>query len=360
MISIATRTAGHVRFHDALLAVVLLLVTQALPALEQPDQVLDEALVIGEQPGPGLWKVTKGDNVLWVLPNYGPLSKEMTWHPQQMQARIAESQEVIYPPNVNVYPSIGLFHALTLLPSLLKVGKNPDGATLQQVLPPDLYARWVVVREKYVLAKNVEDLEAWRPGVAVMQLQGAALARNGLIYGRVDSFVSATAKKNKIRLHRLPSLNRAVKVEHPRDMLNSARKVQQPELGCFIRVLDAIEPDVERAKARANAWSRGDIPKLRELYREYPRSNDCIFALLTGFTELENADASRAKKILADAEWHDQQGRVQSQRDWVAAAQLALQKNRSTFAVLPVGDVLLPGGHLEKLRELGYTVEEPL
>ena len=40
-------------------------------------------LVTGQQPGPGLWKVTHPsaghDHVLWILGSYGPLPRKMQW-----------------------------------------------------------------------------------------------------------------------------------------------------------------------------------------------------------------------------------------------------------------------------------------
>jgi hypothetical protein len=336
----------------------------AAPATASSEELveLDTALVIGEQPGPGLWKVTKGDNVMWVLADYGPLPKDMIWHSAQVEARIAESQEVLYPPNVNIHPSIGIARAITLIPSALKVGKNPDGASLQEVLDADTYARWATARDKVITKKKeAEDLEEWRPGIAVAQLQGMAFAKNGLVNGQVSKVVREATKKHKVRVNRLPTLDRAVKWEDPRGMLkNAARKLGTPEIDCFRRSLDTLEPGIETAKARANAWARGDIAKLRALHREFQPKDDCIYIMITGFTELGGANAASAKKMLADMEWHAEQGRVQAQRDWVAAAQVALGKNRSTFSVLPVGDVLRADGHLAKLRAMGYTVEDPI
>jgi hypothetical protein len=34
---------------------------------EGPSGEMQEVVVTGEQPGPGLWQVSKGDHVLWVL-----------------------------------------------------------------------------------------------------------------------------------------------------------------------------------------------------------------------------------------------------------------------------------------------------
>jgi hypothetical protein len=324
------------------------------------SEELETVVVTGEQPGPGLWKVSKGDHVMWVLASFGPLPKGMTWRSRQVEALIAESQEVLYPPSVNISAGsgIGLFRALTLIPAALKAARIPDGKTLKDVLSAEDYSKWLVLREKYI-GKD-DDVERWRPSIALGQLRGATLRKNGLQGGpSVNAVVDSAAKKHKVRIHRLPEIKRDVKVEDPRGLLKSAQKIELPDLPCFIRGLDQVEPDIERVKVLGNAWARGDIAKLRSLHRVRSAKEECGYELVTAFNEGASADAVRAKKLVADLEWHAEQAEVQALRNWVAAAQTALEKNQVTFAVLQVDDVFRPDGELEKLRALGYTVEEP-
>src|SRR5687768_1077919 len=42
-----------------------------------PTTVLDTVVVSGKQPGPGLWKVSNDDHVMWVLGTISPLPKRM-------------------------------------------------------------------------------------------------------------------------------------------------------------------------------------------------------------------------------------------------------------------------------------------
>ncbi len=116
----------------------------AVAAAPAEAPVMETVLVTGEQPGPGLWKVSKGDHVLWILGAWSPLPAGMTWRSKQADELIAQSQEVLTTPRPSV--ELGFFRRLTLLPSLIGVRKNADGDKLEDVLPPDLYARWQVLK----------------------------------------------------------------------------------------------------------------------------------------------------------------------------------------------------------------------
>jgi hypothetical protein len=332
-----------------------------------PDELLDTVLVTGEQPGPGLWKVSKGDHVMWVLATYGSLPRGMTWRSRQVEARIAESQEVLFGGNAGIRPDLGMLRAMTMISAAARAGKNPDGASLRQVLPPELFARWLVLREKYV--GEDDDIEEWRPVIALGQLRRKAMEKQGLQGGAsVDAYVGAAAKKYKARVHRLKRVERVVRMEDPRGMMRATRNVEAPDLACFARNLSELELDIERTTARANAWARGDIVKLRELQHSWKIQDDCGYVwlafgdrlLFVAAAEGDSAEAARVKKLIADYTWHEEWARVQARQEWLAAAQAALAKNKSTFAVLRLDDVFSPDGALEKLRKLGYAVEDPL
>src|SRR5215831_1735956 len=155
---------------------------------------LDTVLVTGEQPGPGLWKVSNGDHVLWILGAQYPLPKGMTWRAADVEQTIAQSQEVI----ADATPKLQLnfFHKLTLLPAVYGARKNEDGATLQEILPPDLYARWLTLKVKYV--GNDRGIERLRPMVAANELYDKALAKSGLARnGLIWDTVKGVARRNR-------------------------------------------------------------------------------------------------------------------------------------------------------------------
>jgi len=349
--------------HRAAIATWSLFMGQPLLAQAPGEklQELETVLIVGEQPGPGLWKVSKGDHVMWVLASHQPLPKGMVWRSQKVEARIAESQQVLYGGGVNVSAGIGLLKGITLIPAALKASKIPGGKTLKDVLDPATYAQWLTMRSKYI-GKD-DDVEKLRPSIALGQLRSAAFRRNGLGGVSVFDVVGDARKKHKVRRLSTPTITRTLKVDDPRGILKSAQKLDLPDVECFRTGLNQLEADIERAKTLANAWSIGDVATLRRLHRNLPLKEAvkeaCGYALMAALNEGGSKDAAHARKMMEDLMWHAEQAQRQSQLDWIAAARSALDRNKSTFAVLNLPQVLSPDGHLAKLRELGYQVEEP-
>jgi len=353
----------------ALLIIAIGLLTLGAYAAEEPSQdELETVVVTGEVPGPGLWKVSKGDHVMWVLASYSPLPRGMTWRSGEMEARIAESQEVLYAPYVNIRPDIGMMRGLTLKSATNKAAKLPDGKTLKDVLPAADYAKWTVLREKYL--GTGDYVETRRPATAMRLLRMYALRKNELQGGpNVREVVDDARKKHKVDPVWLPTVRRTVNLEDPRGMLESMQELQPAEVECFSRELDRVEPDVERLKVLASAWSLGDTETQRSLFRHMTLRDaireGCVHFALGGAVmhptpgEGNSADAEHIQKLLEDSIKLSDEATLQAQLAWLEAAQAALARNKSTFAVLGLAEMLSQDGHLEKLRALGYTVEEP-
>lgn len=261
--------------------------------------------------------------------------------------------------------ALGVFNVLrgiTLIPAAFRAIKLPDRKTLADVLPAATYARWRALREQY-MGKD-KDVERQRPAVALGRLRSAAYQESGLAGGPdVRGVVDGLRRKHKVRRNQLPPAWRTVRFDNARAMLKDAARLDTPDVPCFIQALDGLEDEIELARQRANAWARGDIEALRNLHRdmtlEEMLEENCGRALLRALTEGDDAAARRAKKMLDDMEWRARWAGVEAEQHWLAAAEEALQKNASTFAVLPLNDVLRADGPVAKLRQRGYLVEEP-
>ena len=324
------------RFFAILSAASLLL---AVPAAAQ--EPIEEVLVTGQQPGPGLWKVTRpGDadgHVLWILGNYSPLPKNMTWRSTELESVLAASQELLAPVSVNA--SAGPLGGITLLPSLVGVRRNPADARLQDVVPPDLYARWLPLKARYL--GNDDDVEQWRPIFAAQELYRAALKKRDLVpYEGVWPRVEKLARKAKLRITE-PGIE--LKVEKARSAIKEFKTTPLADVECFARTIQRLESDLDLMRDRANAWAVGDVARLREL-APVARASACIGVVLQS-------------SFMQERGYGDLLERVQAA--WLAAAEQALARNASTVAVLPIDEILKPDGYVARLRQKGYAIEDP-
>jgi hypothetical protein len=309
----------------------------------EPDTgaALEEILVTGEQPGPGLWRLTRpGDpdgHVLWILGTHGPLPRKLHWRSAEIEHVLSASQELLAPPSVD--PGIGVLKGLTLLPSLVGIRKNPDGATLQQVLPADLYARWLPLKRRYL--GNDDDVEQWRPIFAAEELYSRALdevglARRGVVWPVLEKLAS--------RAH-VPVVQPEVKLQvaEPRDAIKQFKRAPLADVDCFARTITRLESDLDLMRAQANAWAVGDVAKLERL-ASVDRAGACIDAVM-------------------DSEVVQQRGlgdmRARFEAEWVRAAEAALAKNASTLAVVPIDQIVKPAGWVARLTAKGYVLTNP-
>jgi len=315
---------------------------QEAPAPQDPANTAELATIVvsGEQPGPGLWKVSSGDHVMWILGTLSPLPKSIRWQPKEVEAAIASAQEVLDPPRVNVNAKLGFFSKLTLLPSLVGVRDNPDHKTLQQVVPPDLYARWMALKTKYFGAGRGRNIESWRPLFAAVELWNEAIKKAGLTREDISDAVVAAAKRAKLEPV-TPTYK--LDIDDPRGAIKDFKNGEMDDLDCFAKTLDRIDSDLATMAERANAWATGDIAKLRTLPDSDQRAA-CI-AAVTG------------TNLLRERGIDDLPARIENV--WMDAASAALAKNAVTFARLPITDLLAKDGYLAKLKAKGYKVEAP-
>lgn len=318
----------------------------ALPALAQeaaappaaPDDAPATVVVTGHRPGPGVWKVSKGQHVLWVFGTYSPLPDKLEWDASRIERLVTQSQEVLLPPIAKAH--IDFFQGITALPSLIGIKKNPDGVVLSDVLPADMYAHWTTLKAKYI--GDDDGVEHYRPIFAGEALLRAGLKKNGLSFGgEVLGKIEKIAKKHKIKTS---DSGIDVMLDDPRKLVRDFKRSHVDDITCLKQTLDTLDGDLAAMRTHANAWANGNIAEIRSLnYAE--RQDTCLDAVLnSSFTK--DADGLR-------------QMREGLRVAWLKAAEKSLSSNASTFAVLEMRDIAGPKGYLAALQARGYAVESP-
>src|ERR1700690_175397 len=98
---------------------------------------LEQINVVGERPGPRLWKVTKGDHVLWLLGTLNHLPRRMTWRSGEVESALGESQELLIS-GPSVSAGVGPIGAIRLYVQWRRTQRNPDHLKLDVWLPAPL------------------------------------------------------------------------------------------------------------------------------------------------------------------------------------------------------------------------------
>jgi uncharacterized protein YbaP (TraB family) len=158
--------------------------------------------------------------------------------------------------------------------------------------------------------------------------------------GRIWDSVKQSAHKHGVPIQ---TVTLKLPLDDPKGAIKDLGQIpRDAEVACLDTTMTRLENDLQSMRRRANLWSRGDIEGLRAL--PFADQDVACFDAVTSAPGL-----------------HERIQRVKDQVSvlWVATAVAALEKNSSSFAVLPIEAVLRPDGLLEQLRAKGYTIEAP-
>ncbi|MFI4880293.1 MAG: TraB/GumN family protein [Steroidobacterales bacterium] len=299
---------------------------QAAPA------ALPEIVVEGHHQGPRLWRVRRGDHVLWILGTVSPLPRKMIWQPDAVREVLKESQEV-----VPAWPTYGIganpITALRVYVQWRRMQKPPDHMPLREAVPPQLYARVEALEARY--GPRDKTLEQLRPMLAAEHLLTKVLDSAGLTArNEVQQTVLQLARAQGVRVRQ-----DKLRIEDPVEVLKDVGATPlSGEVACLDAVVTRLETDLGPMQARARAWALGDVATLRDLPHTDNRTA-CVAAVST---------SERVRTIIQRAE-----------EDWLVAVQDSLARNRGTLGVQSMDRLLGERGALAALKARGYEVEGP-
>jgi uncharacterized protein YbaP (TraB family) len=294
--------------------------------------VIEEVDVTGEHPGPGLWRVTRRDHVLWLLGTLDPLPRKMEWRSRETESVIAEAEELLYEqPSVSVGGNP--FTWVRAYFRWRQVQAIPGNGTLKDWIRPDLYARFAALETRF--DPRDSRTEKLRPVFAALRLYGRALDASRLTPGpQTEESVLRLARKHHVSI-RQPK----VRVDDPAGLISQLGDISRgAHEACLEAIVERLESGLENMKAAARAWATGDVTTLRAL--PSPRDLDvCTDAV---------ASSPRMKSLIE-----------QAKDGWDRELESAIERNRTTLAMQSVYELLGPNGTLAALRQKGYVVEGP-
>lgn len=341
-------------------------------------QELEEIVVTGRYPGPPLWKVSKGDHALWILPLIDMYPRKMDWDSRRVERLVAQSQEYLMQPSVRDGMSAAV-NPLVIFPLIFRANniyvagtQLPKGKTLSKMMPAELYRRFQALRSRYFPRKiNVDHMTVM---MASETLQSEVLERENLqvlhkggvppvIFEKLQKWLKANKSIRRV----MPSATGpgyALTSKDIKAMTKAMEKgVKSPEFAawgveCMTQMVTYFERDLTPVKARANAWALGRIEGLINPMPLYQRGDSCsgsmeMVSQWPAAKQLREENPKLFAALTADRAPLVKQSRER----WVAAAEKALENNTTTFSMLPIEDVLDKEGLVAQLEAKGYKVE---
>lgn len=330
--------------------VTLLVLALCLPGSSIAAEVnedLVEVVVIGRQPGPPLWKVSNGDKVLWVFPYLRWIPKNMIWESGRVERIIAESQEILGLPKISWGPSPGFFNKRRYRRLLMQLEQNPDGGTLEESLPPELYTRFAALQARYFPANH--DFDGKRPLEAGRRMMRFILKQEGLdssddILKKIRRFVHRNRDIEHTEIFVRTEIDSFDELKDRVEAVYGSLPPEQ-ERACFEQQVRHMEEDIAEMRSRAYTWAQGNIDKFRNVPLWEFNESDACNGLFFGSTSPEQETLIGMTTRMNQA--------------WLDAAEDALATNTSTFAILPITELVAEDGLLSRLKAKGYEVREP-
>jgi len=290
---------------------------------------MEVIVVTGEQPGPGLWRVSSGDHVMWILGEVSPFPRKVKWKSKKFDSLLRNSQELIL--------DFSGYWRSDKRDTAAYVGaeKLPDGLALKDVISPELHVRVEATAKRF----GASTLDELRPFAATNRLVIGAM-RTLDLNGFSARFAAAElGQKRHVKITYFAAPEPAFD-----DRLKNWQ--QASNAVCLERLVEAIEDGGNGVKRLANAWSVGDIAALRQLVPAFSFSRD-------GFRADECAAAMRG------GEQQSRDYKARRTQSWLDEAERALRDNRSTMAVVLMSEIFASDGYLAGLRDSGYEIVEP-
>ena len=291
------------------------------------NRVVEEIQVVGKISGPPIWRVSNGENDLWILGYPMWVPEDLTWQSDFLDDVMTHADEFLTYSGARYVPSNPL-KAIRALRQFRRMQRIRDRGTLGDVLSEDQYRLFKGVKLRYLPKRN--NLERMRPSFASKEIFESAADSAGLVRGRTLVHLAMEKRAKKHKVTKLParlSLSDTAVLDAMEKMPRSAGQF------CLQVRLQDIDAQLEALTSLAVAWAEGDLA-LAKSYNDDSVPEAC------------HPLASQPKELMqlvsrSLALWHENADR-------------ALRNNESTFATVPLNELLHTDGPLSRLSQRGY------
>ena len=307
-------------------ALALTFVALAFDAQAQvlPEWAQVEAVEVRERPGPAVWHLTRGNSEVWLLGLAGALPRDLDWNKQYLSELLDGARAILMPPKADI--------ALTDIAwFLIRHGGElslPRGQSLEDGLPEDLRARFIVARDR--VGGDASDYRTDIPIRAAMRLQQDLREKLDFSFREPRATIENLAYRKRIKND---PVTRFEAMDAIREVLTLTPQQQR---SCLAQAVEDVNWALGHADRSARAWAVGEIRTVKANYSEW-RLGTCIMAAVQKFSDIDGRNVS----------------------EYVSAIDAALDKPGKTIVVINMGPLLRKNGVLERLTAKHITIEAP-
>jgi hypothetical protein len=317
-------------FRTAAAALIAITLIGAAPAPEEPADApvtdwsnVETVIVQGRPAGPAMWRITKGNSEVWILPTVGPVPKSLQWDTNGVSDVLKGATALWMPPRATVGVFEGLWFWMTGMDAL----EQPDGVTLESTLHDPLKARFIAARTS--IGKNADDYEKYLPAVAAAILERDFWKASDLANDVLSPVIERLASHQGVPVKTISTIRGM-------DVIKDVPKMSQAaQLACVEAALTDIDTQRAHAAAAAHAWAVGNLDGIKANYSDI-RLGTCLNASATYSSLREKAIADTTNAIIA-----------------------ALSRPGKSVFVVPLGDFLRNKSVLDRIIADGAEVSGP-
>ena len=273
------------------------------------------ALAVPASAKSSLWKVSKGDDYLFIGGTIHMLSKSDFPLPPEFESIYKQSEQLVFETDMKKLQDP------TIQMKMMKMMSYQDGTTLKDHLKPETYK----ALEDYTGTANIPMLmiNNFRPGMAATMLTVFELKKLGVDSEGVDAFYNTKATEDNKTLGKLET------VESQIEFLANLGK-EDPD-GFIMYTLRDMKTLPKIFGDMKTAWKTGDIQKLNNI----------------GIAPIKSEFPDIYQNLI-----------VKRNNAWVP--QIEMMMKTKEIEMILVGALHLAGDDsvLAQLKKLGYTVEQ--
>ncbi|MBN1905383.1 MAG: TraB/GumN family protein [Deltaproteobacteria bacterium] len=262
-----------------------------------------------------VWKVQKGDSVMYVGGTIHLLRQSDYPLPQEFEKAYASSDMLVFEVD------LGKANDPSVQQKLLSKAMYTDGTTVDMHLSADVYK----LLNEHCLSNGIpiEQLKMFKPQIIAVLMDAMELAKLGVAQDGVDMFFYKAASKDNKAVEGLETIDEQI------DYLLEMGKGNEDDLVSY--TINDIDSTKKNFEIIVDSWKRGDVDKLDSLI---------IGEIKTKMPEIY-------KNIITDRN-----------NNWMQVIEKYFANQKTEFVMVGMAHLVGTDGIIEMLSKKGYKIEK--